>query len=230
MKKNLAIIPARGGSKRIPRKNAKSFLDKPIIAYSIEAALKSGLFDEVMVSTDDAEIAEIAIKYGAKIPFMRSSETANDFATLADVITEVIAEYGKSELFFENVCCILPTAPMITAEDMTNGFAMLSKYDAVMPVVMFSYPIMRSLAMDNEGRVAMKWQEYATTRSQDIAPAYHDSGTFYWIKTDVFNSEKTLFPTNCGGIVVDEIKVQDIDTETDWKLAELKYSMMNEKS
>lgn len=223
--KNLAIIPARGGSKRIPHKNIREFLGHPIISYSIEAAKKSGLFDEIMVSTDDREIADIAGKYGAHIPFMRSEATANDFATLADVIEEVIYNYEKQGIRFDHVCCILATAPLITSENINQAYQKLitSDFTTVHPLVAFSYPILRSLEMDENGNVTMKWPEYAKTRSQDLSPVYHDAGTFYWHKIETWrNGIKKR-----GGIVMDEIYVQDIDTETDWKLAEMKYLLLN---
>jgi N-acylneuraminate cytidylyltransferase len=221
--RNLAIIPARGGSKRIPRKNIKPFLGKPIIAYSIEAALQSQLFDEVMVSTDDVEIANIARQYGSTVPFMRSQDTANDYATLADVLLEVVGCYTQNGIVAENVCCILPTAPLISSQDIINGYTYLnaSNYTSVYPVVAFSYPILRSLKIDENGYMSMIWPEYMNTRSQDLEPAYHDTGTFYWIKKDAIKKSSRI-----GGIIVDEIKIQDIDTEMDWKLAELKYKLL----
>lgn len=224
--KKIAIIPARGGSKRIPRKNIRDFLGKPVIAYSIEAALKSGLFDEVMVSTDDEEISRIAQQYGASVPFVRSEENANDYATLADVLSEVINEYDQRGMTFDMVCCLLPTAPLVTHTDLINGYDKLREgYDSVCPVVAFSYPILRSLELNETGILRMKWPEYASTRSQDLQPAYHDSGTFYWIKRETLIQEKKLFATNGSAIVLDECSVQDIDTLTDWKLAELKYKL-----
>ncbi|MDR2409285.1 MAG: pseudaminic acid cytidylyltransferase [Bacteroidales bacterium] len=228
--KNIAIIPARGGSKRIPRKNIKPFLGKPIIAYSIETALKTQLFDEVMVSTDDADIAEIARQYGASVPFLRSESTANDFATLADVLIEVVKCYGQTGVYSENVCCILSTMPLVDTQDIVDAFQLLTesnKYQSVYPVVAFSYPILRSLKMDGQGYLSMNWPEYLNTRSQDLKPAYHDSGTFYWVKTKALLEYKTIITPQTGGIVVDEITVQDIDTETDWTLAELKYRLLH---
>lgn len=224
---NLAIIPARGGSKRIPRKNIKSFLGKPIIAYSIEAALKSQLFDEVMVSTDDKEIAEIAIQYGAKIPFLRSIDNANDFAVLADVVEEVILDYSKDGKAFSNVCCILPTAPFVTSENIRVAYNKLINdgLDSVFPVLEFSFPIQRSLKIE-KAKVDMVWPENLNTRSQDLEPRYHDSGQFYWFKTSSFLKENKLFTSNSGAIIISALHAQDIDTETDWKLAEIKYKLM----
>ncbi len=226
--RNLCIIPARGGSKRIPRKNIRDFLGKPIIAYSIEAAIKSELFDEVMVSTDDPEIAEVAEKYGAKIPFLRSSENANDFATLADVITEVTKQYKAVGEAFENICCVLPTAPLTPAHRLKEAFVKLTdeSLDSVVPVVEFSYPILRALEFDDDNKLKMIWPEYLKTRSQDLKPAFHDSGSFYWVKTNALLEQSTLVCKNGSAIVLPETEVQDIDTQTDWQLAEIKYKML----
>jgi len=227
---NLAIIPARGGSKRIPRKNIKEFSGKPIIAYSIEVAINSNLFDEIMVSTDDPVIAGIAQQYGAKVPFMRSSENANDFATLADVLIEVVNQYKEFEKSFDNICCILPTAPLTSVNRIKEAFVKFDNEDleSVLPVVEFSYPILRALEFDNDNKLKMIWPEYLKTRSQDLNPAYHDSGSFYWLKTNALLNQKTLFCKNGSAIVLPETEVQDIDNETDWKLAELKYKLLND--
>lgn len=227
--KNLCIIPARGGSKRIPRKNVKRFLGKPMLAYSIEAALKTGLFDEVMVSTDDEEIAEVARQYGAKVPFMRSAETANDFATTADVLNEVISNYKASGIEFDNFCCIYATAPMTQSEDIAVAYERLlsSDFTVVYPVVQFSYPIWRCLDLAEDGTMKRHWPEYENSRSQDLPKEYHDTGTFYWYKTAEWLSGNIKI----GGIEVDETRIQDIDTETDWKLAEMKYKLLfNDKA
>ena len=224
--KNLAIIPARGGSKRIPHKNIKEFLGKPIIAYSIEAALKSGLFDEVMVSTDDEEIAAIAKQYGAKVPFMRSAETANYFASTADVLKEVIAKYQQQGQEFDNFCCFYATAPLVQSKDIVSAFERLqsSDFTCVYPVVQFSYPIWRCLDISDNGTMTRHWPEFENSRSQDLPKEYHDSGTFYWYKTKEWLSGKNKI----GGIIVDEVAVQDIDNETDWKLAEMKYNLLKQ--
>lgn len=223
--KNLCIIPARGGSKRIPRKNVKPFMGKPIIAYSIENALQTGLFDEVMVSTDDPEIAEVARQYGAAVPFLRSPETANDYATLADVIREVVNTYKSQGRSFDNVCCILATCPLVKTAYISEAYKKLvdSDFISVYPVVQFSYPILRSLNMDEKGVLSMNWPEYARTRSQDLAPAYHDSGTFYWHKIKPWMEGKR----KGGGIIISEDLVQDIDTNEDWRMAEMKYQLIN---
>lgn len=223
--KNIAIIPARGGSKRIPRKNIKPFMGKPIIAYSIEAALGSGLFEEVMVSTDDEEIAEVARQYGAKVPFLRSVTTANDYATLADVLHEVLEQYARSGRYFDNMCCILATSPLISTKLINEGYERLLKDESlstVAPIVAFSYPVLRSLQKDANDIVTMKWPEYKTTRSQDLETLYHDSGTFYWHRISLWSKGIN----KRGAMVLDELCVQDIDTDMDWKLAELKYSLL----
>ncbi len=217
--KNLAIIPARGGSKRIPRKNIRDFLGKPIIAYSIEIAINSGLFEEVMVSTDNEEIACIAQKFGASVPFYRSAESSNDFATLADVIDEVKKYYLKTGKVFNNICCILPTAPLISLENLKKAYSLLieKNVDSVRPVVRFSYPIQRAVKMTN-GKVEMFYPEYLNTRSQDLESAFHDAGQFYWMKY-----EKGLRGQNKFGFEISEIQTQDIDTINDWIMAELKF-------
>lgn len=220
---NLCIIPARGGSKRIPRKNIKDFLGKPIIAYSIEVAIKSKLFDEIIVSTDDEEIAEIAIKYGAKVPFLRSKENADDFATLADVVDEVKEKYNRLKVNFEFICCILPTAPLITIDNLIKTYTLLKQenYDSVRPVVSFSYPIQRAFKLLDNNKVEMFYPEYLTTRSQDLEPAFHDAGQFYWMQ-----SEKGLRGKYKGGFEISELETQDIDNIQDWKLAEIKYKLL----
>jgi pseudaminic acid cytidylyltransferase len=229
-KANLCIIPARGGSKRIPRKNIKPLLGKPIIAYSIEAAKKSNLFDEIMVSTDDPEIADVALKYGAKAPFLRSPENADEFATLADVLIEVIKTYKEKRKSFENICCILPTAPLTSADRIKEAFLKLvnEDFESVLPVVEFSYPILRALEFYDDKTIKMIWPEHLKTRSQDLLPAYHDSGSFYWVKNNTLLEQETLFCKKGGAIVLPETEVQDIDNETDWKLAVLKYKLLND--
>lgn len=226
-KKTLAIITARGGSKRIPRKNIKDFLGKPIMAYSIEAAINSKLFDEVMVSTDDQEIAEIAKKCGAKVPFMRSDKNSDDHSTTADVIEEVLLEYKKRGEDFDKTCCLYPTAPFVSSERLNEAMKLLGDTDAdsVLPVTLFSYPILRSLKIEDGGLLKMNWPENMNVRSQDLAPAYHDSGQFYCLDVEKFLTQKRIFTDNTRCIVVPETEVQDIDNEEDWQLAELKYKL-----
>ncbi len=227
MDNNIAIITARGGSKRIPRKNIKPFLGKPIIAYSIETALQSGLFKDVIVSTDDAEIAEIAIKYGASVPFMRSNENSNDYAGTADVLLEVVEQLKQNGRNYDNVCCIYPTAPFISTNSLAKAYSLLKEknYATVFPVCAFSYPVLRSLKIDSDNKVKMNWPENLDKRSQDLEPLYHDAGQFYWANTNLFYKSKKLFTDNSGVIILDELVVQDIDNEVDWKLAEIKYQL-----
>ncbi|MBZ9631493.1 pseudaminic acid cytidylyltransferase [Salegentibacter sp. LM13S] len=227
MSKNLCIIPARGGSKRIPRKNIKDFMGKPIIAYAIEAALESKLFDEVMISTDDEEIAEIGRKYGAAVPFMRSKEAADDFATTVDVLLEVMEDYKKLGKDFENMCCIYPTAAFVTKVKLLEAFEKLieENLDAVFPVLPFSYPIQRSLKIENN-KLHFFYPEFENSRSQDLEKAYHDAGQFYFIQTEHFKRDKSIFTESTGAIIIDELEAQDIDNETDWKIAEIKYELL----
>ena len=228
MDENIAIIPARGGSKRIPRKNIKNFLGKPIIAYSIEAALKSKLFNEVMVSTDDEEIAEISKSYGAKVPFLRSKENSDDFATTTDVVLEVLDQYKLRNREFKYACCIYPTAPLIKFQKLRDGFNKLKSenLNAVFPVVTFSYPIWRGLKLTKEGKCVMMWPENLNQRSQDLEKTYHDAGQWYWININKFKSDQKIFSDNTSCIILSETEVQDIDNLTDWKLAELKYALI----
>ena len=228
--KKLAIITARGGSKRIPRKNIKEFCGKPILAYSVEAALQSKLFDDVMVSTDDTEIADIAKKYGASVPFMRSAETANDYAILKDVLNEVLSEYQKIGQSFDEVCCILPTAPFVESNDILKSHEILEKTScvSVIPVVKYSYTIFRSLKIEN-GKLAMNWPENYSKRSQDLPDAYHDAGLFYWYSKKYFEEKIAGFGENACPYILDEEKVQDIDTLDDWKMAEMKYKLIKQK-
>lgn len=222
--KCLAIITARGGSKRIPRKNIKDFLGCPIIKYSIDAALSSGCFDDVMISTEDREIARIAEKFGAKIPFYRSKKTANDFAGTADVIEEVILEYSKRGMVFDFACCIYPTAPFVTAQKLKSGYELLLETgaDSVVPVVRFGSPVQRALKIKDE-KLEMIWPENFNKRSQDLIPAYHDAGQFYWFRVKEFLKRKTLLMQYTIAFELPESEVQDIDDREDWKMAEIKY-------
>lgn len=227
MNNAVAIITARGGSKRIPRKNIKDFLGKPIIAYSIAAALASGCFDEVMVSTDDEEIAGISKSLGAQVPFLRSPENSNDFAGTAEVIREVVLEYRAQGREFDSLCCIYPTAPFVTAEKLNSAMRQLwgAGADCVLPVVAYSYPIQRSLKIEN-GKIQMLWPENYASRSQDLMPVYHDCGQFYCLKTQSLLDQMKLFAEHTIPLVVPESEVQDIDNEEDWKIAEMKYRIL----
>lgn len=225
----IAIIPARGGSKRIPRKNVKDFLGMPIIAYSIKTALDSGVFDEVMVSTDDEEIATIAKSYGAQVPFLRSAETSNDFATTADVITEVLDRYETEGKKYDIVACIYATAPFVSANRLREAAELIadSDFDSAFTCVEFSYPVLRSLVINVKGAISMKWPEYKTARSQDLPKFYHDAGQFYFATSDAFRKANGFWGVNTAPIILSELEVQDLDTPTDWVLAEMKYKLLH---
>lgn len=226
MHSSIAIITARGGSKRIPRKNIKPFCGKPIIAYSIEAALQSGLFEEVMVSTDDEEIARTARECGAKVPFMRSSESAGDYASTDDVLLEVLTAYQGQGRVFDTFCCLYPTAPFVTARKLQTAMGLLEKADSVMPVVAFSFPPQRCVVINEAGELRMKWPEHAKTRSQDLEPYYHDCGQFYCCRTELFLQYGTTDLPGMIPMIMSELEVQDIDNQDDWAIAELKYQRM----
>ena len=223
--KKIAIITARSGSKRIPKKNIKIFLGKPIIAYSIEKAINSKLFDKVMVSTDDKEIADISKNYGAEVPFFRSKKNSDDFSTTPDVLIEVLETYKKLNEEFDFGCCIYPTAPLISKKELKKSFDILisKNYDCVFPILPFSYPIQRALRIENSEKVEMINPLNYRVRSQDLEKMYHDAGQFYWFNVSKFINKKKLWTNNTGFIIVDEINTQDIDDEMDWKLAEIKY-------
>lgn len=223
----IAIITARGGSKRIPRKNIKNFLGQPIIKYSIDAALKSGCFDEIMVSTNDKEIADLALSSGATIPFLRTAATSDDFATTTDVIEEVLNKYKNLDKEFKYCCCIYPTAPFVTSEKLKTAYEILieSGADSVVPIVRFGFPIQRSLKIEN-GLIKINWPEYLNSRSQDLTPTFHDCGQFYFLRVEPFMQKLKLFGDLTIPIEVPETEVQDIDNELDWKLAEIKYSLL----
>ncbi|GAB3642737.1 pseudaminic acid cytidylyltransferase [Spirosoma arcticum] len=227
---NIAIITARGASKRVPRENIRPFLGKPVIAYSIQAAQTAGLFSDVMVSTDDDEIADIARHCGATVPFLRSAETAGDFATTADVLREVLDQYQRQGQVFEYACCLYPTAPFVTPNLLRQAFSMLTnhKFDTVYPVQRFGFPIQRAVSLHSQ-RVEWLQPEHALTRSQDLEPAYHDAGQFYFFNVAAFQRSHRLITDNSGGVVISEMEAHDIDTENDWRMAELKYKMNDAK-
>lgn len=227
--KKLAIITARGGSKRIPRKNMKEFCGKPILCYSIEAAEDAGVFDEIMVSTEDKEIAKIAEAAGAVVPFFRSEETAGDYASTDDVIMEVLKSYQELGQNFEAFCCLYPTAPFLSGERLRSAMALLDEADSVMPVVPFSYPPQRGLLIGEEGYVRRQFPEYAQTRSQDLPQIYHDCGQFYACRTRAFLEAGTTDVECLLPLVLTEMEVQDIDTLEDWAIAEMKYRMLHQK-
>lgn len=229
MKTVVAIITARGGSKRIPRKNIKEFCGEPIIKYPIRAAIESGVFDEVMVSTDDEEIKTLAESYGANCPFMRDEENANDYATTVDVIKEVLTKYKETGRNFTHYCVIYPTAPFVTAEKLQKAFQILedNHADFLTPVARYDYPVQRCFVIEG-GTLKKKWPEYQNVRTQDLEPLYYDAGQFY-----IGDSEK-IFTTryedrNMTAMILDAREVQDIDTLEDWEIAEQKFREMMEK-
>mgnify|MGYP001594300977 FL=1 len=228
--KILAVIPARGGSKRIPRKNIKNFAGRPIIKYSIDAAKESGIFDEIMISTDDTEIAEIAKSFGAKVPFLRSKENSTDTVTTTPVLEEVIMEYKKLGKEFDYACCIYPTAVFVTGEKLQKAKQMLmdSGTDSVVLVTRFGFPIQRAFRIRKEdGMAEMFWPENYNTRSQDLELAYHDCGQFYFFKVESFLKQKTLFMKSTMPLEALESEAQDIDNEEDWKIAEIKFNTLH---
>lgn len=226
--KRLAVITARGGSKRIPKKNIREFCGRPIIGYSIQAAKDAGVFDTVMVSTDSEEIADIAKKEGAEVPFLRSEATSGDFATTGDVLMEVLLQYEEKGLSFDEICCIYPTAPFVTGEKLKNAVTVLEdgKYDSVMAVTSFSFPPLRGMVKDGD-KVSYKWEKYRDARSQDLETIYHDCGQFYVLIVEKFKESKKMVTDNTGAIEISEMEMQDIDNEIDWKLAELKYELLH---
>jgi N-acylneuraminate cytidylyltransferase len=231
MGRNLCVIPARGGSKRIPRKNIKDFCGKPVIAYSIEAALASNLFDEVMVSTNDEEIANIARLYGAKLPFIRSAKNSDDFTGTGDVVYEVFNDYKATGIFFEQICCVYATAPLITSNRIKEGYDILirSEFDVVFPVARYNSPIWRSYKMDERNAVVMNFPENEAKRTQDLQDAYFDAGQFYWLKTANLHllPNKNSFGRSKAAIVLEDYEVQDIDNLKDWEIAEIKFKYLN---
>ncbi len=229
MKKAVAIITARGGSKRIPQKNSKEFCGQPIICYSIRAALEAGVFDEVMVSTDDEGIAKLARASGAAVPFMRSAATSGDFASTDEVIMEVLRSYAEAGVEFERFCCIYPTAPFLSAQKLKQAMGMLDEADAVMPVIPFAYPPQRSVVIE-KGRIRRKYPEFANARSQDLEKLYHDCGQFYACRTAAFMEAGTTDVADLVPMLFPEMEVQDIDTPEDWAIAEMKYRSMTDGS
>lgn len=220
----LAIIPARSGSKRIPGKNVREFDGRPIIAYSIQAARDSDLFDEVMVSTDDQDIANLAVQLGASVPFLRSRSNSGDFSTTVDVLLEVVDMYRQRDRVFDVACCIYATAPFTTADLLKRSYIKLEAgaFDTVFPVVEYEYPIQRSLQL-KDGHATMVWPEHQSSRSQDLPPRFHDSGMFYWFRPDKLHAGGGLLNSHSGAVVVSGLECHDIDCEDDWCVAELKF-------
>ncbi len=227
---NLCVIPARGGSKRIPGKNIKPFLGKPIIAYSIEAALLSECFDRVIVSTDDPRIAEVAQRYGAEIPFFRPEELSNDFTATIPVIKHAIEWFNRYEKKPENVCCLYATAPFVTSQAISDAFTLFQNEDAgyCLTATSFAYPIQRAIKIKSNKRIKMLQPEFFNARSQELEEAFHDAGQLYWGKSEAFLKQVPLFAEETVAYILPRHLVQDIDTEEDWIRAELMYQVLQE--
>jgi len=225
---NIAIIPARGGSKRIPRKNIKFFHGKPMIAYSIEAAQKSGCFDKILVSTDDQEIADVALRYGAEVPFLRPAAIADDHATTIDVMQHAITWCKDQKWSVDKVCCIYATAPFILPEYINQGLKVVSSQNVeyAFSATTFPFPIQRAISLNKDGAVSMFYPKYEMTRSQDLEEAYHDAGQFYWGKASAFLTGKAFFAEHSKAVILPRKRVQDIDTFEDWDFAELLFSAL----
>ncbi|MDI4652864.1 MULTISPECIES: pseudaminic acid cytidylyltransferase [Pseudoalteromonas] len=221
--KSIAIIPARGGSKRIPRKNIKEFYGKPMIAYSIEAAKASGCFERIIVSTDDQEIADVARQYGAEVPFLRPDNISDDHATTMDVLQHAISWCKNANWQFDNICCIYATAPFIQVEDLQKGRNYLTNKDVMyaFSATSFPFPIQRAFYLNQQSQVEMFQPEHLNTRSQDLPEAFHDAGQFYWCKVEAIEKEMPFFSTHSRPVILPRKRVQDIDTPEDWELAEL---------
>lgn len=224
--RTIAIIPARGGSKRIPRKNVKEFCGKPMIAWSILAALESKLFDEILVSTDDDEIAQVAESYGALAPFRRPAELSDDHTPTVPVIAHAIHWWEENRSKIDLACCIYATAPFLRASDLQRGYEMLRKdneAEFAFSITSYAFPIFRSLKVDDEGRVQMFWPENELVRSQDLPEAWHDAGQFYWGRRKAFLTECGVFGAKSVGVRITRHITQDIDTLEDWVHAQHLY-------
>jgi len=227
MTSSVAIVPARGGSKRIPRKNIRPFLGRPILGRVLEQLLAAGCFNEVMVSTDDAEIAQVARAHGASVPFMRSAENSGDRATTVAVLLEVLAQYRRAGKEFSRLCCAYPTAVFVTPELLRRGLQLLESpgADSVVPVIRFSTPIERALRID-DGVLRMVEPRHMATLSSELAPAYQDAGQCYWLKTATLLEQEAIFARHTVPLVLDRMHAQDIDSEDDWQVAEFKYAYL----
>ena len=227
---NIAVIPARGGSKRIPRKNIKIFHGQPLISYSIEAAIRSKCFDKIIVSTDDEEIAEVAFRYGAEVPFLRSKELSNDFAGTTPVIQDAILKLDDADI--EYVCCVYATAPMLSEQDIRTGLNTLKEKEDcnyAFSITTYDFPIQRSLSLNQENRVAMHNPNLFSTRSQDLEECWHDAGQFYWGTKQAWQQGLPIFDSNSLGIKLPRHRVQDIDTLEDWDMAEMLYQIWSKR-
>ena len=224
---NLCVIPARGGSKRILKKNIKKFYDRPIIAWSIEQAIASKCFDKIIVSTDDKKIASVAKKYGAQVPFIRPKSLSDDYTSTIPVVSHAINWFIKNLNKPDYVCCIYPAAPFIKLSDLRNGLRILkkTKLNYVFPVTSFAYPILRSFKIDKNKKLKMFFPKYYQYRSQDVHEAFHDAGQFYWGKTDAWLKNKKLYSKNSFPMPIPRSRVLDIDTIEDWKIAEKMFKM-----
>jgi len=224
----VAIIPARGGSKRIPRKNIKDFHGKPIIAYAIEAAIESGIFSRIIVSTDDEEIAQIAKYHGAEVPFLRSDKNADDYATTSSVLLEVLEQLSSIGESYKTACCIYPTSPLIDSKDLKSANEQFTtkEFDVLLSCVAYSFPIQRSFHLNDSNMVELNQPDAIHQRSQDLVKNYHDAGALYFFNIENFKETQTLWSGKIGAYALSELKVQDIDTLDDWKIAELKYSIL----
>lgn len=229
--KRIAILPARGGSKRIPRKNIRPFCGKPMLAYAIDAAKQSMLFDRVLVSTDDPEIAELALAMGADVPFLRSAENSGDYATTIDVLLEVITRLQQEGFDYDTMCCIYPTNPFLTAAKLESSCTQFEEgsFDALFSAVKYSFPVQRSFVL-REGKMKMLFPEHTLTRSQDLEPVYHDAAQFYWMNCKKLQEQKKIWTDNTGIFEISETEVQDIDHPSDWEIAELKFTLWKQKS
>ncbi|SDT95351.1 pseudaminic acid cytidylyltransferase [Halopseudomonas salegens] len=225
----LAVIPARGGSKRIPRKNIKLFCGKPMLAWSVEAALQSGCFDQVIVSTDDDEIADVATRLGATVPFMRPEELSDDFTGTLPVIRHAVEWFQQHGYSVEQACCIYATAPFISPEDIQRGLERLQRdaCDYAFSVTSYAFPVQRAIVINTLGEVEMLYPEHFNTRSQDLPEAYHDAGQFYWGKASAWLNEKPIFGPGAVPVVLPRHRVQDIDTAEDWHRAEWMFKAMH---
>ena len=219
---NVCVIPARSGSKRIPGKNIKPFCGRPVIAWSISAALSSGCFDKIVVSTDHESIAEVALDNGAEVPFLRPKELSDDYTPTVPVVAHAIKELFRAGYAVENVCCLYATAPLVQASRISEGLQLIGE-GYVVSVARFSSPIQRALVLNDEGGLSMLNPEFSQVRSQDLKEAWHDAGQFYWGKSKTWLEKEDILKSVTAGVLLAESEVQDIDTEEDWLLAELKW-------
>jgi pseudaminic acid cytidylyltransferase len=224
----LAVIPARGGSKRIPRKNIREFCGKPMLAWSINAAFDSGCIDRVIVSTDDHEIADVARRHGADVPFMRPASLADDYAGTTAVVQHVVQRLVDDGVDVEQACCLYATAPFVTGEDLRRGLDLLTQLEAsyAFSVTSYSSPVQRALKLTEAGRIAMFYPEYADTRSQDLEEAYHDAGQFYWGTREAWLNARAVFAEHSVPVMQPPYRVQDIDTPSDWDRAVLMFEAL----